>query len=57
MALESRGFSPGSKRTLYDEPRMTRRDYIVLGVLVMVLVCFLYLRIGLHRGVVMTGRL
>ena len=57
MALESRGFSPGSKRTLYLEPCMRRLDYIVLAVLVILLAAALYLRVGLHLGVVMPGRL
>ena len=57
MALESRGFSPGSKRTLYDEPRMRRTDYVVLALLLAVLVVCLYARIGLHLGIVMPGRL
>jgi len=57
MALESRGFSPGAKRTLYNEPRMMRIDYIVLAVLLVVLIFSLYLRLGLHLGVVMPGRM
>ena len=57
MALESRGFSPGSKRTLYDELRMNRTDYAVFVVLLIVLIVALYARIGLHLGVVMPGRL
>jgi energy-coupling factor transport system permease protein len=57
MALESRGFSPGSKRTLYDEPKMGRTDYLVIAVLLIVLIASLLMRIGLHQGVVMPGRL
>ncbi len=57
MALESKGFDPGSKRTMYYEPRMRRIDYVVLGLLVFILVILLYLRLGLHLGVVIHGRL
>ncbi len=57
MALESRGFSPGSKRTLYNEPRMSRIDYLVIAILLVILSAALYARIGLHVGVVMRGRL
>lgn len=57
MALESRGFSPGSKRTLYNEPHMSRIDYAVIGILTFILIAALYVRIGLHLGVVMRGRL
>src|SRR4030042_3291190 len=53
MALESRGFSPGSKRTLYDELRMVSTDYAVIAVLLILLVVALYVRIGLHLGAVM----
>jgi energy-coupling factor transport system permease protein len=57
MALESRGFSPGSKRTLYDEMHMGRTDYTVLAVLLVALAGCLFLRVGLHWGVVVPGRL
>lgn len=57
MALESRGFNPASKRTLYYEPRMGRIDYEVLAILVIVLVATLSIRIGLHLGAVLPGRL
>jgi energy-coupling factor transport system permease protein len=57
MALESRGFSPGSKRTLYQEPHMERIDYVILVILVLLLLLSIYLRVGLHAGVVMRGRL
>jgi energy-coupling factor transport system permease protein len=57
MALESKGFSPESKRTLYYEPQMHRIDYGVLALLVVILITFLYLRLGLGLGVIMTGHL
>jgi len=57
MALESKGFSPDSKRTFYYEPRMRRIDYVVLVSLILVLALLLYLRLGLHFGAVIPGRL
>ncbi len=57
MALESKGFSPMSKRTLYYEPHMKRADYAVLLSLLGVLALLLYLRLRLHLGVVLAGRL
>lgn len=56
MALESRGFSPESKRTMYVEPRMRRADFIVLSFLTSILGLLLYLRLGLHLGAVIPGR-
>jgi len=38
-------------------PSMIRIDDVVLGLLVFILVIFLYLRLGLHLGVVIPGRL
>ncbi len=57
MALESRGFTPDSKRTLYHEPRMRVRDWLFLVSLTLVLVVFLLMRIVLKLGVVMPGRM
>jgi energy-coupling factor transporter transmembrane protein EcfT len=57
MALESKGFSPESKRTMYYEPRMRAIDYTVLVLLIMTLGLFLYLRLGLHLGMIIPGRL
>jgi energy-coupling factor transport system permease protein len=57
MALESRGFSPESKRTMYYEPRMGATDYIVLFALMVLLAILLYLRLGLHLGAIIPGRL
>lgn len=57
MALESKGFSPDSKRTLYYEPRMRFIDYISLAFLMAIFAVSLYARIGLHLGVVIPGRL
>jgi energy-coupling factor transport system permease protein len=56
MALESKGYSPRSKRTFYYEPRMRSIDYLVLALLVGILATFLYLRLGYHLGVVLPGR-
>ena len=57
MALESKGFSPQAKRTLYYEPHMEWLDYTVLFSLLGFLALLLYLRLGLHLGAVLTGRL
>jgi energy-coupling factor transport system permease protein len=57
MALESKGFSPESKRTMYYEPCMHAIDYTVLVLLIFALGLFLYLRLGLHLGMVIPGRL
>jgi energy-coupling factor transport system permease protein len=57
MALESKGFSPESKRTMYYEPRMGALDYIVLFALMVLLAISLYLRLGLHLGAIIPGRL
>ena len=57
MALESKGFSPGSKRTLYYEPRMRGKDFLVLFALLLILCGLLYIRLGLRLGVSLPGRL
>jgi energy-coupling factor transport system permease protein len=57
MALESKGFSPTSERTLYYEPRMGRMDYAVLVLLVMTLASVLYIRLALYLGAVIPGRI
>jgi len=57
MALESKGFSPESKRSLYYEPKMHKVDYGVLFSLVGTLVILIYMRLGLGLGVVMPGRM
>ncbi len=57
MALESRGFSPGAKRTFYYELRMTKADYGVMITLAAVLAVTLYLRLGMGLGAVLPGRL
>jgi energy-coupling factor transport system permease protein len=57
MALESRGFSPKAKRTLYYEPSMKRRDYIVLGCFVLLLAMALCMRLAMSLGAVIPGRL
>ena len=57
MALESKGFSPDSKRTFYYEPQMHRTDYAVLALLMGILVILLTLRFGLGLGIIMKGHL
>ena len=57
MALESKGFSPESKRTMYDDPKMRGRDYLLLVLLILTLGLFLYLRLRLHLGAIIPGRL
>jgi energy-coupling factor transport system permease protein len=57
MALESKGFSPESKRSLYYEPQMHKADYAVLLSLSGILVILIYIRLGLGLGVVIPGRM
>jgi len=57
MALESKGFSPESKRSLYYEPQMHKVDYAILFSLAGILVILIYIRLGLGLGVVMPGRM
>lgn len=57
MALESKGFSPESKRSLYYEPQMHKGDYAVLLSLAGILVILIYIRLGLGFGVVIPGRM
>ncbi|HAV42414.1 TPA: energy-coupling factor transporter transmembrane protein EcfT [bacterium] len=57
MALESKGFSPGSKRTFYYEPTMCKIDYFIILLLPLVLATTLYLRIVLHLGAVIPNRI
>jgi len=57
IALESRGFSPGAKRTFYYELRMGRRDYAAMIILTIAFAAALYLRLGLGLGAVIPGRL
>lgn len=57
MALESKGFSPESKRTMYYEPQMRGRDYVVLISVLLTLAILLYVRLGLHLGAIIPGRL
>jgi energy-coupling factor transport system permease protein len=57
MALESKGFRPESKRTMYYEPHMRPIDYSVIALLILILGLLLYLRLGLHLGVTIPGRL
>ncbi len=57
MALESKGFSPESKRTLYYELKMGRIDYIAIALLLALLALALYIRIGLGLGAIIPGRI
>ena len=57
MALESKGFSPESKRTMYYEPQMRGIDYAVLVFLILIFGLLLYIRLGLHLGAILPGRL
>lgn len=57
MALESKGFRPDAPRTSYYEPRITGRDWLVLGSLTVTLAACLYLRLSLHWGIIVSGRL
>ncbi len=57
MALESKGFNPQSKRTLYYEPQMRGLDYIVITLLVIILGVTLYMRLGMRLGAILPGRL
>ncbi|HPU29555.1 MAG TPA: energy-coupling factor transporter transmembrane component T [Syntrophorhabdaceae bacterium] len=57
MALESRGFSPASPRTMYRRPYMKKNDWIVLISLLIVFVIILYIRIFLQAGIVIKDRL
>lgn len=57
MALESRGFSPTTPHTLYHVPRMGRKDWGVLIILIFLLFGALYLRLAYGLGVVVSGRL
>src|SRR4030042_1452618 len=57
MALESKGFSPESKRTMYYEPRMRWADYRMLVFLILILGLLLYVRLGLHFGAIIPGRM
>ncbi|HSR11048.1 MAG TPA: energy-coupling factor transporter transmembrane component T [Thermodesulfobacteriota bacterium] len=57
IALESRGFSPGSKRTFYYEPRMGKSDWAVIAVMAAALAFALYLRVFLAVGVAIPGRM
>ena len=57
MALESKGFSPESKRTMYYEPQMRGIDYAVLVSLIVIFGLLLYIRLGLHLGAIISGRL
>jgi energy-coupling factor transport system permease protein len=57
MALESKGFRPDAQRTSYYEPRITGRDWLVLGTLTLTFAACLYMRLSLHWGTIISGRM
>lgn len=57
IALESKGFNPESKRTLYYEPQMKMIDYIVISLIIVILGLLIYLRLGLGMGAIFPYRL
>ncbi len=57
MALESKGFRPDTPRTSYYEARITGRDWLAMGVLTLTFAACLYLRLSLHWGIIIPGRL
>ncbi len=57
MALESKGFHPGSKRTFYYEPHMRKIDFWVIVLLVLVLLVMIILRVVFKWGAVLPYRL
>lgn len=57
MALESRGFAPDRPRTLFHEPEMGTRDWVVLAILFFFTAGSLFIRLFLGMGVIMAGRL
>ena len=57
IALESRGFSPDAPRTFYREPKMAKKDWIIICFLTALLLVFLFMRLVLGMGVIMPGRI
>lgn len=57
MALESKGFSPESKRTFYYELKMRGSDYVVMALLLFILLIFLYMRTLLGIGAIIPERI
>lgn len=57
MALESKGFSPKSERSLYYEPHMRGIDYLTILFLALVFGLLLHLRLWLGLGAIIPGRL
>jgi len=57
MALESRGFSPNAPRTFYYEPKMAKKDWVILCFLIILLLVLLYMRLILGMGVIIQGRI
>ncbi|MGB9630102.1 MAG: energy-coupling factor transporter transmembrane component T family protein [Thermodesulfobacteriota bacterium] len=57
MALESKGFHPDSKRTLYYEPHMRKIDYGVMAILGFIFLIMLILRVVFKLGAILPWRL
>lgn len=57
MALESKGFDPGSKRTLYYEPHLRKIDYWVVTISGLILLGMIILRVVFKLGAVLPYRL
>lgn len=57
MALESKGFSPEAKRSLYYEPQMRKIDYICIFSMTVALILMIYLRLVLNLGAVIPERI
>lgn len=57
IALESKGFSPESKRTLYYQPQMRLIDYIIIVLLSLLLIFLIYLRLVRGIGVIIHSRI
>lgn len=57
MALESKGFSPEAKRSLYYEPQMKKIDYICIFSMTAALILMIYLRLVLNLGAVIPERI
>jgi energy-coupling factor transport system permease protein len=57
MALESKGFRPDAPRTSYYEPQITGKDWLVIGTMTLTLAACLYMRLSLHWGIIIPGRM
>ncbi len=57
MALESKGFHPGAKRTFYYEPYLCKKDYGVMAILSLLLLTAVLFRWVFKLGAVLPHRL